>query len=149
MIIQFSVENFMSIKEKVIFSMLSSSDKEISENLIMGTKENYLKSAVIYGANASGKSNLIKAINTIIIMMRNSNNMQPGQKLPIIPFKFDKEYKNKPSSFELIMLINKIKYVYGFVADQNKIYEEYLYYYPMVRKLKYLKERKQINIIIQ
>ena len=122
MIIQFSVENFMSIKEKVIFSMLSSSDKEISENLILGAKENYLKSAVIYGANASGKSNLIKAINTIIMIMRNSNNMQPGQKLPIIPFKFDKEYINKPSSFEIIMLINKIKYVYGFVADKNKVY---------------------------
>ena len=126
MIIQFSVENFMSIKEKVIFSMLSSSDKEISENLIMGTKENYLKSAVIYGANASGKSNLIKAINTIIIMMRNSNNMQPGQKLPII------------LNMYMDLLQIKIKFM-------KNIY----IIIQMVRKLKYLKERKQINIIIQ
>ena len=144
MIIQFSVENFMSIKEKVVFSMLASSDKEIPENLILGKKENYLKSAVIYGANASGKSNLIKAMNAVVIMMRNSNNMQPGLKLPIVPFKFDKEYVKKPSSFELIMIINNIKYVYGFVADENRIYEEYLYYYPNGKETE-LFERTQVN----
>lgn len=144
MIIQFSVENFMSIKEKVVFSMLASSDKEIPENLILGKKENYLKSAVMYGANASGKSNLIKAMNAVVIMMRNSNNMQPGLKLPIVPFKFDKEYVKKPSSFELIMIINNIKYVYGFVADENRIYEEYLYYYPNGKETE-LFERTQVN----
>ena len=144
MIVQFSVENFMSIKEKVIFSMLASSDKEIPENLILGKKENYLKSAVMYGANASGKSNLIKAMNTVVIMIRNSNNMQPGLKLPIVPFKFDKEYVKKPSSFELIMIINNIKYVYGFVADENRIYEEYLYYYPNGKETE-LFERTQVN----
>lgn len=144
MIVQFSVENFMSIKEKVVFSMLASSDKEIPENLIYGKKENYLKSAVIYGANASGKSNLIKAINTVVIMMRNSNNMQPGLKLPIVPFKFDKEYVKKPSSFELIMIINNIKYVYGFVADKDRIYEEYLYYYPNGKETE-LFERTEVN----
>ena len=144
MIVQFSVENFMSIKEKVVFSMLASSDKEIPENLIYGKKENYLKSAVIYGANASGKSNLIKAINTVVIMMKNSNNMQPGLKLPIVPFKFDKEYVKKPSSFELIMIINDIKYVYGFVADEDKIYEEYLYYYPNGKETE-LFERTEVN----
>ena len=144
MIVQFSVENFMSIKEKVVFSMLASSDKEIPENLILGKKENYLKSAVMYGANASGKSNLIKAMNTVVIMIRNSNNMQPGLKLPIVPFKFDKEYVKKPSSFELIMIINNIKYVYGFVADENRIYEEYLYYYPNGKETE-LFERTQVN----
>ena len=88
MLVQFSVENFMSINEKVVFSMLASADKEIPENLVECKNEKYLKSAVIYGANASGKTNLLKAINAVIIMMRNSNNMQPGMKLPISPFKF-------------------------------------------------------------
>ena len=119
MLVQFSVENYMSIKEKVIFSMLASSDKELSENLINGKNEKYLKSAVIYGANASGKTNLLKAINSIIFMMRNSNNMQPGMKLPIIPFKFDDEFVNKPSSFEFIMIINDITEYYIL----NNIYE--------------------------
>lgn len=144
MLVQFSVENFMSIKEKVIFSMLASSDKEMQENLIRNNNENYLKSAVIYGANASGKSNLLKAINIVVIMMRNSNNMQPGMKLPITPFKFDNEFTTKPSSFEIIMVINNIKYVYGFVADSNKIYEEYLYYYPNGRETEIF-DRTEIN----
>ena len=144
MLVQFSAENYMSIKEKVIFSMLASSDKELSENLINGKNEKYLKSAVIYGANASGKTNLLKAINSIIFMMRNSNNMQPGMKLPIIPFKFDDEFVNKPSSFEFIMIINDIKYVYGFVADSSRIYEEYLYYYPNGKETEIF-ERTEVN----
>lgn len=144
MLVQFSVENFMSIKEKVTFSMLASSDKTLKENLISGNNEEYLKSAVVYGANASGKSNLFKAINTVITMMKNSNNMQPEMKLPIIPFKFDINCLNKPSSFEFIMVIEGIKYVYGFSADQNRIYEEYLYYYPNGRETEVF-ERTNIN----
>ena len=144
MLVQFSVENYMSIKEKVVFSMLASSDKELSENLIEGKNEKYLKSAVIYGANASGKSNLLKAIDSVIFMMRNSNNMQPGMKLPITPFKFDDNYTKKPSSFEFIMIIDDIKYVYGFIADSSKIYEEYLYYYPNGRETEIF-ERTEVN----
>lgn len=144
MLLQFSVENYMSIKEKVVFSMLASSDKELSENLIESKSEKCLKSAVIYGANASGKTNLLKAINSVIFMISNSNNMQPGMNLPIIPFKFDTEYSKKPSSFEFIMIINDIKYVYGFVADSNKIYEEYLYYYPNGRETEIF-ERTEVN----
>lgn len=144
MLVQFSVENYMSIKEKVVFSMLASSDKELAENLIESKNEKCLKSAVIYGANASGKSNFLKAINSVIFMMRNSNNMQPGMLLPITPFKFDNEFTKRPSSFEFIMIINNIKYVYGFVADSSKIYEEYLYYYPNGKETEIF-ERSEVN----
>ncbi len=144
MLVQFSVQNYMSIKEKIVFSMLASCDKELPENTIEGNNERYLKSAVIYGANASGKTNLFKAINSVIFMMKNSNNMQPGMKLPITPFKLDENFKKKPSSFEFIMIINNIKYVYGFSADSNRIYEEYLYYYPNGRETEIF-ERTEIN----
>lgn len=144
MLVQFSVQNYMSIKEKVVFSMLASCDKELPENIIEGNNEKYLKSAVIYGANASGKTNLFKAINSVIFMMKNSNNMQPGMKLPITPFKLDENFINKPSSFEFIMIINNIKYVYGFIADSNRIYEEYLYYYPNGRETEIF-ERIDVN----
>ena len=144
MLVQFSVENFMSINEKVVFSMLASADKEIPENLVECKNEKYLKSAVIYGANASGKTNLLKAINAVIIMMRNSNNMQPGMKLPISTFKINEKNINKPTSFEFIMVIDNIKYAYGFSADQNRIYEEYLYYYPNGRETEIF-ERTEVN----
>ena len=61
MLIQFSVENYLSIKDKVVLSLLSSRDNEHPEHLIADGNKNYLKSAVIYGANASGKSNVLNA----------------------------------------------------------------------------------------
>lgn len=144
MLVQFSVENYMSIKDKVVFSMLASSDKELSENVINNKTEKCLKSAVIYGANASGKSNFLRAIKAVAIMMINSNNMQPGMTLPITPFKFDSDFMARPSSFEFIMIINDIKYAYGFVADSKKIYDEYLYYYPNGRETEIF-ERTDVN----
>ena len=57
MLIQFSAKNYLSLKEKVVLSMLASNDTEHSDHLIPSQKkESYLKTAVIYGANASGKS---------------------------------------------------------------------------------------------
>ena len=61
MLIQFSVENYLSIKDKVVLSLLASRDTEHPEHLILDGSKNYLKSAVIYGANASGKSNVLNA----------------------------------------------------------------------------------------
>ncbi len=144
MLIQFKVKNLLSIKDEIIFSMEASSDNEHEENIIYVENERYLKSTVMYGANASGKSNLIEAITTVCSMMHNSNNMQPNMRLGIIPFSLDEKNINEPSEFEFIMMINNIKYIYGFKADQFRIYEEYLYYYPNGR-ITEIFERKNIN----
>ncbi len=141
---QFSVKNFMSIKEKVTFSMLASKNKAHEENLIKDEKENYLKSAVIYGANASGKSNLFKALNLIVLMLKNSNNMQPKMPLPFVPFQFNNSTIKGKSEFEIIMKLDRIKYVYGFKLDKYKIYEEYLYYYPNGKQTEIF-ERTNVN----
>ena len=61
MLIQFSAENYLSIKDKVVLSLLASKDNEHPEHLIMDANKRHLKSAVIYGANASGKSNVLNA----------------------------------------------------------------------------------------
>ena len=66
MLIQFSVENFLSIKEKVVLSLLASKDNEHPNHLIADETNRYLKSAVIYGANASGKSNVLNAFWLIV-----------------------------------------------------------------------------------
>ena len=62
MILEFSVKNFLSFKEKVTFSMIANSNKELNDNYVEIGGYKVLKSAAIYGANASGKSNLIKAL---------------------------------------------------------------------------------------
>ena len=132
MLIQFSVKNFKSFKEKQVFSMEAGSGDENIENIIniKGTNENVLKSTALYGANASGKTNLISALSVAILMVRLSNNRQPGEKLmQIEPFAFDDKTVNEPSEFEFIFYTNNNKYIYGFKADKNRIHEEYLYQY--------------------
>lgn len=130
MLIQFTVENFLSIRDKVYLSLEPSKDSEHLENLITKGDYNAVTSVAIYGANASGKTSLFKAITTALIMLRNSNNTQVTDRLPVIPFKFDSESKNKPTSFEFTFIASDYKkYIYGFSATAEKIVEEYLYCY--------------------
>lgn len=127
MLIEFSVMNFLSFKEKVTLSLEKESGNENEENTFVFNNEELLKTAVIYGANASGKSNLIKAFTTAILMVKNSNMIPIGGKWNILkPFLFSEDTKNGPSEFEFIFITNKIKYRYFFSADVNKIYNESL-----------------------
>lgn len=146
MILEFSIENFLSFKEKVTFSMLANASNGLDNNYIVSNDKRILKTAAIYGANASGKSNLFKVLTNVILMLRNSNNADINAKLPIVPFKFDKEYilTNKPSEFEIKFILDEIRYVYGFVANREQIYEEYLYYYPNGRETKIF-DRTNVN----
>ena len=136
MILEFSVGNFLSFKDKVIFSMIANASSGLDDNYVIVGGRRILKSAVIYGANASGKSNLFKILNAVVLLLRNSSNYDINAKLPITPFKFDKEYVSKPSEFEIKFIIDEVRYVYGFVADSFQIHDEYLYYYPNGRETK-------------
>ena len=134
MLIQFTVENFLSIRDKVYLSLEPSKDSEHPENLITKGEYNAVTSAAIYGANASGKTSLFKAITIALIMLRNSNNIQVTDRLPVIPFKFDSESKNKPTSFEFTFIASDDKkYIYGFSTTAEKIVEEYLYCYKSAK----------------
>ena len=145
MLIQFSVENYLSLKEKVVLSMLASNDTEHIEHLITSKKkESYLKAAVIYGANASGKSNVLNAFWFMVNYVLTSHEKQLHKPIDRIPFKFDKATLEKPSSFEVIFTIDDIRYVYGFSATDKEVVEEYLYYYPNGRQA-IIFERKNTN----
>ena len=127
MLIEFSVKNFLSFKEKVTLSLEKVIGNENEENTFTFNNEELLKTAVIYGANASGKSNLIKAFTTAILMVRNSSVIPLGGKWDILkPFLFSEDTNNSPSEFEFIFIANKIKYRYFFSADEDKIYKESL-----------------------
>ena len=144
MILEFSVKNFLSFKEKVTFSMIANSNKELNDNYVEIGGNKVLKSAAIYGANASGKSNLFKILTLVVLMLRSSNSVDINAKLPLIPFKLDKGSVNKPSEFEIKFILYETRYVYGFIADKDKIYDEYLYYYPNGRETKIF-DRTNIN----
>ena len=136
MILEFSVTNFLSFKDRATFSMIANATSGLDDNYILYNNRKILKTTGIYGANASGKTNLFKTLTMVILMLRNSNNININSKLPILPFKFNKHSINKPSEFEIKFIADNIRYVYGFIADANKVYEEYLYYYPNGRETK-------------
>ena len=145
MLIQFSVKNFMSFKEKVIFSMEAGKENEHKENVVDILNEKILKTTALYGANESGKTNFVNAFTAAILMIRKSNTRQLGEKLgEMIPFAFDEQTKNKPCEFEFTFIANGSKYIYGFSADRDKVYEEYLYQYLTAKPTRIF-ERTNVN----
>jgi len=148
MLIEFSIENFRSFKEEVTLSLISSSDKSLDNNLIKTAtlkKDNLLRSEVIYGANASGKSNVVSAFNYLRKLVINSHKFQKGTEISYSPFKLDKKYTSKPSKFEIIFLKNNIRYTYGVSLTNEKIVDEYLYYYPQGRKALIFERKDTFN----
>lgn len=135
MLLQFKVKNFQSIKEEAILSMVPSSDKSHPENLAHEGKKDALKSAAIYGANAAGKSAVIRAFVAAIMAVRTSDTRNITQKIPgMVPFQFDEETAQGPCSFEFYFVAqNGVPYRYGFTADADCVHEEYLYYYSSAR----------------
>ena len=146
MLAQFSVENYMSFKDRTCLNMsASATDNEHPANFAVCGKTRCLKSVVIYGANASGKSNLLKAMTAAIMIVRESQAKQVNDRLMrIVPFLFDKELAGRPSAFEFIFYVDGIQYIYGFSATQEKIVDEYLYVYYSAKK-SMIFERKNTN----
>ncbi len=128
MLVKFIVENFLSFKDETTLDMLASTDSRnqnhISKNRIGNTDLEVLKSAAIYGANASGKSNLIEALmfakNFITLGTRAEETIFTN------PFKLDPVKAKSPSKFEFIIFFEGIIYHYGFSIDKQKVHEEWL-----------------------
>lgn len=133
MLLQFSVENYKSFKNRVVLSLEASSDSDHADNVVSCGRGKYLKVATIFGANATGKSNLFHALSTAILLVRLSNMRRVGEPLDVVPFKFDEETIRQPSKFEFVFLANQQKYVYGFSATATKITAEYLYLYKSAK----------------
>lgn len=135
MLIQFSVENYLSVKDKVVLSLLPSKDNEHPEHLIADGNKNHLRSAVIYGTNASGKSNASNAFWLMVNYVLTSHNQQLHKMTVRSPFKFDLETPIRPSSLEAIFTTEGVRYACGFSITDKAITEEYLYYYPSGRQV--------------
>jgi len=132
MIVEFSVENFRSFKEMQTLQMqaanIVSKDKRLDEqNVFQTDKLNLLKFKAIYGANGSGKSNVVLAMRAFRQIVRDSFKDEKILEKHIRPFYLDKETQQKPSFFEMVFLIKGIQYRYGFEADRNEVYAEWLF----------------------
>lgn len=150
MLIEFSVGNYRSFKEIVTFSMvaadLTSQDSKLDRNNLVTIDEDLklLKSAAIYGANASGKSNIAQALNfTIWFMINSSKDTQSTDEIDVEPFRLSTETERKPSYFELVFIMEGQKYRYGFEADRKKVISEWLFYVPKCKETKLFKRNLQ------
>ncbi len=138
MLIDFKVKNYRSIKDEQELSMLSTKQKEHIDTHTFtsdaSSKTNLLHTAAIYGANAAGKSNFIKALKTMQEIVINSmSTYQRGHLLPVKPFLFDVETKNEPTEFEVSFITDGVRYQYGFSATSKRVVEEWLIAYPKGR----------------
>lgn len=135
MLVEFSVTNFRSIRERQSMSLVAASGKEHREQNVFdpsapATPE-LLRSAVIYGANAAGKSNLIAALSFVQSFVLNSAKKgQQGDEIPVVPFLMDPESSAKPSEFELIFVQDSVRYQYGFSVTPKRIESEWLIAHP-------------------
>lgn len=141
MLIQFSVRNYKTFKERATFSLLASNydkDTRAEENIIDFEQFNLrlLKSAVMYGANASGKSKFVDAFQFMRTFVRlSSREGQKGDTIEVEPFVLNDTSKSEGTEFEIIFLYNKAIYRYGFEADSDKIIAEWFYRRPKTKEV--------------
>ena len=133
MILEIRLSNFFSIKDEVVLDMQAASiqtkkAKELEENTFVCGDERLLKTVAIYGANASGKSSVIKAIRACVGMIFSSHNYNENTIFAFTPFKFGGI--GKPSTFFIRFLLEGIEYEYSFELNKVEILKEALYYYP-------------------
>lgn len=128
MLVEFSVSNYLSFKDKTTVSLLASSIKEHRDsNIFSQVKYDLLRGAILYGANASGKSNFIKAMSTMRRLVLYSFDKSSAEVLGITPFLLSTETEKAPSIFEVVFLVDDIRYRYGFEVDDKAIHAEWLY----------------------
>jgi len=133
MLIEFRVSNFRSFNEEQVLSLVAArKDSKHPDSLIPCNGFDLLKSAVVYGANAAGKSNLVKAIGMMRWIVCNSaTRLNHGVPIPgISPFLFSKDTTEAPTTFEVTLRIDEARFTYGFSATQERVLGEWLSAYP-------------------
>ena len=128
MLIRFRVQNFLSFKEEVELSMVAGKVQQHPGQVVRHTNRqgvDLLRAAMVYGANASGKSNLVKAMDFARHMI--VDGVRAKSSIPRKPFKLDPTCSAEPSRFEFEIQYNGKIFVYGFVLDSKRVHEEWLY----------------------
>jgi AAA15 family ATPase/GTPase len=134
MLVEFRVKNFRSLRDEQVLSLVASKDTSLANT---NTVESGLKaaprllsSAVVYGANASGKSNLIKALQYMRgVVVESATVVQPGQTYAVQPFRLDTASAEEPTEFEVTVILSGVRHQYGFAMTQQRIVREHLLVY--------------------
>lgn len=149
MLVSFLLSNYLSFREERLFSMKATTISEHKESLIECSNGKYLRSAVLYGANSSGKSNFISALQRMRRVLLSSVKLNDGDKLSYNPFLLTDKSAGAPTRFEIeFMADTETTYRYGFSYSQFKIQEEWLF--RQIRKGKetplFIRENNEIAV---
>ena len=150
MLIEFSVGNYRSFKDVVTLSMVAADEAadndELDKNNVFKVNQNFslLKSAAIYGANASGKSNLILALYFMQSFVINSSKLQITDKINLEKFRLSSETEDKPSFFKIVFHLDNKIYEYSFEVTQERVISEGLSCTPKTRKTNIFSREKDI-----
>ncbi len=127
MLIDFRVQNYLSFKDSQTLSLIAGNNTDLPDNLMSPDnrrKPRLLKSAAVFGANASGKSNLISALYLMKTLV--TETFKPGEPLPVTPFRLSQESRESPTEFEVTFAADGVVYQYGFSASPAQIFEDIL-----------------------
>jgi uncharacterized protein len=128
MLIEFTVGNFLSFKDRKSLRLQATQIKDYPDNPpIITERYKLLKGAIIYGANASGKSNLVRAMSTMRRLVLKSFEKSSTQELDVTPFLLHTGFESKPSFFEVLFIINDVRYRFGFEVNNISIKAEWLF----------------------
>lgn len=134
MLIEFSVANYRSLKNNQTFTLMRNAAKEMidTNTFTVNLANNFdlLRSAAIYGPNASGKSNLLRALSTMKKLITHSAKTQIGDQIPVEPYKLSLTASSEPTEFEATIINDGVRYQYGFSATTEKVYDEWLFAFP-------------------
>lgn len=133
MLVEFRIKNFRSLRDEQVLSLVASKDKTLQDTHTLATSlkavPTLLRSAAVYGANASGKSNLIKALQYMRGVVAESAVIQPGQTFSVQPFRLDDKSASEPTEFEITFLLEGVRYQYGFSLTSQRVVSEHLLVY--------------------
>ncbi len=146
LLVEFRVTNFRSLREEQVLSLVASKDKTLQETHAVSTglkaAPSVLRSAAIYGANASGKSNVIKALQYMRgVVTESATVIQPGQTFAVQPFRLDAQSAKEPTAFEVTFIIDGVRYQYGFAMTPQRIVSEYLLVYKAFKPQRWYERR--------
>lgn len=127
MLVNFTFKNFRSFRDEMTLSMEAASIQELAEAVVKTCGEDLLPVAVMYGANSSGKSNVLKALKAMRDVLLSSVKLNPKDKLDAEPFSLDLTSSSEPTSFEIQFTLNGSKFRYGFDYTSEMIISEWLY----------------------
>lgn len=145
MLVEFSVANFRSFHERQTLSLAASSGKELRETHVVSAPApatpDLVRTAVMYGANAAGKSNVLLALQIMWQLVQGSAQLPPGSQFNIAPFAFAKDAADKPTEFELVFVQDGVRFQYGFSLTRERICDEWLFAWPEGRQQRWFERR--------